>query len=465
MVFTSGATTYDFSTNSVAYGNRILSIEHHEEPYNDYAYIILKDSQSNIPDLRGFWTEIGYGDTTTGPVNEYLQSQTSLLYVKRRRHVTAQGELYLVLECEGLWTRLEQHLTRLGSAPYFQKSYPTISNETVYNILSAVLTEAGLSLVSPCPVDDLIIDTFVPYFDINTRPYERARGILKRLIQLTKCYLRTPSATGTQFGLVYPQAADAVNLTYNSHSSPYFFKYSGREPVLVPNHFVVYGNRGADGNWSSIITSASPNGVSQTDIDALYEVYHISIAPAMTVQADVNNQAAVRLARHRAENGEGVALIPHDCRVELYDKLAFVDNRGGGTTYPVNITTTLQRVGGLVHHYQPGKYQLEVHIGGVSTTGLFSYDNLIPGGYNIGDLSAEEKEQQDAFKEILKRIESMKSFNPMAEKKLDLWNRFNPPPQEPTIPKGPDKGYWDVDVDVNGMNPIERDLENPEHYR
>ena len=376
MLFTSGdgLTTKDFSTNSVAFGNRILSIKHHEEAYNDYAVVILKDPDSIIPNIRGYWTEIGYGDTT-GAGNEYSGSQTARLYVKHQRHVTAQGKLYTALELEGLWTRMHQTIIRIGSAPLFQSTYDGTTN-TVYSILKLIFTHAGLSLPVASPVDDGIINTLKPIFALNENPYERVKSVVFRLIGLTRCYLRPPSATGLEFGVVWPQAGDAVALTYYSGQSPYFHTFMERAAALVPNHWVVYGNQGTDGDWTGLITSAAPDGVSQADIDALYEVYAIALAPDMTLQAEVNTQAAVRLIRTRAENESGIALIPHDCRLELYDKLAFVDSRGGGTTYPTNNMT---RVGGLVHTYEPGKYQLEIHLGGASTTEKFAADTIIQG--------------------------------------------------------------------------------------
>lgn len=97
MLFTSkdGLTTKDFSTDSVAFGNRVnATCTHHEEPYNEYAIIYLNDRDSAIPDLRGYWTEIGYGIT-----GDY--SSTSRLWVKHQRHTTMSGELTTVLELEG----------------------------------------------------------------------------------------------------------------------------------------------------------------------------------------------------------------------------------------------------------------------------------------------------------------------------------------------------------------------------
>ena len=55
LVFTSkdGGTTVDLSTDSATYGNRILLIDHVEEPYNDFATIIFRNVDRLIPSVKG----------------------------------------------------------------------------------------------------------------------------------------------------------------------------------------------------------------------------------------------------------------------------------------------------------------------------------------------------------------------------------------------------------------------------
>ncbi len=420
LLFTSkdGLTTYDLSTNSAVYGNRILKIDFREEPFNDYGKIFLQDYDSNIPNLKGYWTEIGYGDKIGA---NYEKADLPRLYVKHQHHVSASGNLYTILELEGLWTKMWESFTLgIGSAPLYQLTWDGTVN-TIYTIMKAVIAQAGLSLPVNCPVNDGIISTLFPFlFSINDSAYESVKQIMYRLITMTKCYLRPPSATGLQFGVVYPQAADAAVLTYYSNQIPYFKVFTERSPVLVPNHFIVYGNRGTDGDWTELLTSASPHGVSQADIDALYEVSAIALAPDMTVQADVDLQADVQLIRALAEKDSGVAIIPHDCRVELYDKLAFIDNRRTpSTTYP---SGTMTRVAGLRHIFQPGKYDLEVYLGGLSTTDPVSMpDTLIYSRWSEGaplpttekiklaalrDIEAASREQREALQELRNAEES-----------------------------------------------------------
>jgi len=376
MLFTSkdGLTTKDFSTDSSAFGNRILAIDHQEEAYNEYALVLLRDYDSTIPDITGYWTSIGYG-LTTGAGNEYSGTQTPRLWVKHQRHVSAGGKLLTVLELEGQWAKLRDGLLRMGTAPYYTQSYDG-STDSVYDVLLALLIEVfgGTNPLSATPPDDGIIDTLLPVFTVNNPPFEYAAGSVYRLIKLTKCFLRNrfnASYPENTFQVVYPQAADAADETYYSNptlgSTSGFYSFMERNPALVPNDILVFANRSADGTWASIVTGEA---VSQADIDKYDTAYHIAIAPDVTTEAMADKLAQAILARVRAEQDTGLAVVPHDGRVELYDKAAFVDNRGGAVTYPSN---SLTRVGGLHHIYQPGKYLLEIYLGGVSNTAMDEY--------------------------------------------------------------------------------------------
>ena len=359
MLFTSkdGLTTKDFSSDSGVYGDRILSIDHQEEAYNEYAVVLLSNDDTLVPDITGYWTEIGYG-LTTGSGNEYSGTQTSRLWVKYQRPVSIAGRVFTMLELEGCWKVARENPILLGNEPEYKKDYST---DTIYSIIGYILAELAMTVDALGGVDDLIINTLTPNFTINSQPYENARGILYRLIRLTKCYLRCQM--GLAFKVVYPQSGDAVVITYNRDSAPYFYSVIDRQPSLVPNHFYVFGNAGTDGLWTSIVTGSA---VSQPDIDKYRDTPNLAIAPAFTTQDQCNLLASARLLRARAEQNTGVITVPHDGRVELYDKVAAVDNfPASPVTYPSN---SLTRVGGLHHIYQPGKYDLEIYLGGVSNT-------------------------------------------------------------------------------------------------
>lgn len=332
LVFTSkdAGTTVDMSTDSSAYGNRILLIDHTEEPYDDFATIIFRNHDRTIPSMKGYWTEVGYGyntGTVESPNYEYLGDGTNepappRLWIKHQQTVSSGGKLWEVLELEGMWAKLREQPIRLGDPPLYTKSYTT---DTIYTIIGYILAELSMSLAALAE-DDSIINDFQPQFDIDTQPFEYAASLIYRLLNMTASYLK--ALDDLEFEIKYPQSSDAVDLTFYSDQAPYFHEYVERDNVLVPNHFLVYGNEGDDGLWLNYISSASPYGVDAAEIAAYDEIYRIVLAGALTSQSDVNGRAASLLARAKFEAMAGRMYAPHDARLELYDRIEIYDSRG-----------------------------------------------------------------------------------------------------------------------------------------
>lgn len=316
LLFTSadGNTTYDYSSDQA--NRRILSIDHQEEPYNDYASIILRNDDKTIPDLKGYWTEIGYGYICAGDTARY--SQTSRLWVKHQQEINAQGKRVVLLELEGMWSKAREMPIRIGNPPFYTTNYTT---DTVYGIITAVLTEISMTLAALVE-DDSIINTLQPQFDINTQPFERAGQILYRLINTTKSYLRSKQTL--EFEVKYPQTTDTADIEYFSDRAPYFYEYMERKNVLIPNHVYCFANEGADGLWADIITGEATDA---TEIAAYGTIVMVAVAPELTTQADADNRAAAILARAEMEALAGRMYAPHDCQVELYDKIGVFDSR------------------------------------------------------------------------------------------------------------------------------------------
>ena len=331
LLFTSydGQTTYDLSPDG-AYGKRILLIDHNEEPYNDYAVIVLRNYDRGLPtNLTGYWTEIGHGDVT-GEGNEYVA--TARLWVKHHQEVSAGGKLLTILELEGMWAKLRETYFRLGNPPYYrarnidpEEGDYDLEDSTPYGIVGKVLAEIvpAMSLAALVE-DDGIVNTYVPDFVINeTEIFEDGGGIVYRLIKMTKSFLK-PDAT-LEFEVKYPQTTDAVDLTYYSSQSPYFYEYTERKNLLVPNHIYLLANAGTDGLWTNVILAEA----SDADSIARYgDAPMVVQAPGIDSQGDADNRAAVILSRIKAEVLAGMLVIPHDCRMELYDVPQINDSRG-----------------------------------------------------------------------------------------------------------------------------------------
>lgn len=320
-----GDSDVDLSTDSSAYGNRIILIDSVEEVYNDYATIIFRNKDRDIPNILGYWVEIGWGYTTGGG-DEYLGDGTNepappRLWVKHQQTISAGGKLWELLELEGMWTLLRETLIRVGSPPLYTNSYTT---DTIYDLIGIILGEIDPALtLNALGEDDSIIDSLQPQFDINAQPFEYADALIYRLLNMTASYLKP--LDDLEFEIKYPQDSDSVDITFYSNQAPYFYEYMERKNVLVPNHIYVYGNEGADGLWTSYLTGEA---VDQDEVDGYYDIIRIVLSGSLTQQADVDARAAALLGRVKFEQLAGRMIAPHNGIVELYDKISVLDYRG-----------------------------------------------------------------------------------------------------------------------------------------
>jgi hypothetical protein len=189
------------------------------------------------------------------------------------------------------------------------------------------LEEGGFT-INTLSQNDGIINSFSPIFTINPMDFENLAGIIYRLIQMTKSFLR--ESEGLTFEIVYPQSSDTYNETYYSFQAPYFKEYTEKSNLLIPNSIVVFCNVGDDGNYSpdTMITGTAKD----TDSINFYEeeVIEYHLAPFISTLGDANNRASAILQRYKYEVLAGRLVLPfHDCRVELYDRIQVVDSRKG----------------------------------------------------------------------------------------------------------------------------------------
>lgn len=337
MLFTSydGLTTVDLSKDSSAYGNRILLIDHYEEAYNDYAIVILRNYDRILPDIKGYWTQIGYGDITdTG--NEYAgdgvnggSESTPRLWVKHQQIVSVAGKLLTILELEGMWAKLRETLLRMGTAPFYEAKTDDddfSAAKTPYDLIDYILINEIDPVMSldALAEDDSMMDTLEPDFEVNTnRRFQYAGEVIYDLIKMTKSYLK-PKA-GLAWEVKYPQSSDSVNLTYYNDMAPKFREWMERGSVVLPNRIYVFANAGADGLWTDIITGQADDSDSQGEYGIVSD---IALAPEVTTQADATARAEAILTRSEAEVIAGKLIITHDCQMELYDRIAVSDSRG-----------------------------------------------------------------------------------------------------------------------------------------
>lgn len=331
LVFTSkdGNTTHDYSLTTPS-NNRLKYLEHWELPSDDFAIIVLANEDLSIPDLRGFYVDIGYGFDTSDHGGSGLEVSTvARLWVEHQQYVSEPGRLIVVLTLEGVWRRMMRKLiVSIGEAPDFTHKF---TDKTYYQILEFIIEdELGYTLQPLGLHDDGIMGTTIPEFEINKTIFEYAGLNVERIMNHTKSYLR--ARANLIFQVRYPLASADVEFSkygdsvqnYFSDQEFVFYVYDEKKSVLVPNHIIVHGNQNSDtGDWDNVVTGfAKDIGANEQ------EVVEIHQSGGLKSQGDIDNLASAILSRYQAQSASGRLVIPHDCRLELYDRIAIFDSRG-----------------------------------------------------------------------------------------------------------------------------------------
>ncbi len=268
--------------------------------------------------------------------NEYGMYPT--LWVKNQQIVSSPGSVVCQLYCEGMWMQLREQRVMVsggnmalvtdpanlaGNTPYLDDTFD--ATKTIYELIESTIESAFSWTLNASPaVDDGILNAFRPTFSINVPEFEMAARLLYRLISMTKCYLRQKA--NTTWEIVFPQDTDTVDETYYSASADGhpFFEYLEKINEVLPNRIVVFANNTDDNpDWPNVIV-----GDTGAYTGNYVEVLEPHLAPMITGQVDANNRAEAILVRLKAEGLAGRVVIPHDCRVEPYDRVAAYDERG-----------------------------------------------------------------------------------------------------------------------------------------
>jgi len=323
------ATPYIFvridSANYSSNTGKLLGIEHHELQYSSDAVIILRNDDRSLDDvdLVGQDVGVGYGHVTSVG-NEY-EDMTSRMYVKSQHFHSFEGKCICVLQCEGVWDVLrEKRAILLADPPSYDVVYDR--TKTIYELIKMLLASCDYDLDPLGDQDDGIINDFKPYFELNYFPYENIASIIYRLIQMTKCFIRAKSVG--DFKIIYPHEDDDVDEKYYSRKAHFFHEYTEKKNLLIPNKVAVYGNRDETGiPWENPVVGTAEDADQIAKYDA-GEILWTFPAPTILTEEDATNRAAAILARFKGETLAGRLVVPHDARVELYDRVRIYDSRG-----------------------------------------------------------------------------------------------------------------------------------------
>ncbi|KKL19509.1 hypothetical protein LCGC14_2464760, partial [marine sediment metagenome] len=217
--------TEDFSF-AVGTSNRLIQCQFHEYLYDDYGFVVLRNNDLAIPDLKGWWVEPGFGADTSvggfgGSGEEYEKIRR--YWVTNQQKISAPGNQIVILQFEGIWRRMMRHLMlTLGISPVFGATM----QKTIYDILEFFIEEnlkadvassgdrayMASTLEAIGDQSDTIIDIITVFFDLNEHYIESVGEIMQRAQNLTKCYLRVKK--GMVFEVRYPQTSDSGDATY-----------------------------------------------------------------------------------------------------------------------------------------------------------------------------------------------------------------------------------------------------------
>ena len=320
---------------AVNYGSRLEYFEYHEEAYRDRAIIGLsnRDNALDSLDLDGQEFEMKLGYDTTAQSGSATDTATyPTLWVKSHQIISVEGERIYQIYAEGMWMRLREQKVIAGVTGPQNELYSNVFNRThtVYGLMKLIIEGALGWTLTASPPDDEIIDIFRPVFEVNSMPFENAAALLYRLIWMTKEYLR-PRASKT-FQCVYPQTSDAVDETYYSYQAHWFTEYVEKTILLIPNSIVVLCNQDLDtGEWNTVNYKVIIGTATDATQIAKYaggaEIVEVFRAGSINNQYWADLRAAAILTRLKSEILAGRLVIPHDARVELYDKVRVQDAR------------------------------------------------------------------------------------------------------------------------------------------
>lgn len=352
-VFTSQGegTAYDYSFDPTVTTNRLEYIEYRQEPFDDYAQFMLRNEDLVVPDLRGYWVDLGIGANTDSGLRYGTYPR---LWVKRQHTLSGgtkeqRANLKVILELEGVWNILREMSVLIGDAPFYNDNNGQLTGKTIYGILEYLiettfsdLTGLSFTLDALGDQDDTVINSLIlepekdpenPFLNQNAPDsFETFADVFERLFAWTGCYLRAKD--GLAFKVIYPQSTDAVNETYYSSLTDghVFYENTERQFVKAPGRIKVFSDQSGDGSWDPFI-----EGEAFSD-DYTNEVFTGEYVPIIDIKADGNgvltsqavadNLATFILNKHLAETFGGRTIVPHDSRVELYDKILVEDSRG-----------------------------------------------------------------------------------------------------------------------------------------
>lgn len=326
---TYGATSYTYDRN------RILDINHLEEPFTQKLELVLDNSDGILTalDLKGFKGIISYGAVASG--NEY--SACAPLWVIAQRLESIQGRLICQLSLLGIPNLLAEDK---ASESYLPEETDT---KTVKTLIGEILG-ATLACYSHCTAylvvwdsEDSLINTYKPKDSFRIYIGGSRLAAIKRLLDYTKCVMRAqadgkihifnPTVSGTTYDYEYSLAT--------GHT---FFAKTYRKRLVIPNYIVVKSQKDDTPQYSGLAQDSESYALLPK------RDYH---QMRLESNSQANDMAAAILSKYQLWSEMGAADVPMNVGSEVFDYVRVIDQREND--YRVG------NIGHLARHYNANK--------------------------------------------------------------------------------------------------------------
>jgi len=376
----------------------IMSIEHIESVQGGSAVIVVNTANQQYPPgaFKGLRLIIswGYGD-------ELIESAP--LWVVTEKHNSEPGKNTVELQCLDQISLLAQGILvkslteaeegTLGPPMWNIPNAPADASTaaTILEIITEIMT--GLQSV--------ILDKSDGRIDVDKPPYavqmnQKRLEIILDLLDRTQCgmYMRSDG-----LHIKYLDPDGTTDYIYSLATHPFFIA-AGGDGYALPNYFIAVDRYPQGFDQSTYFGSAR---------DAESSAWFGTVAIAAedeSIESDdqAADIAALALSRAQSAVGGGAVVAPMNCGQELYDIVEVLDTRTNNTIRG--------RVGRIIRHWQPGEYNIEVDLVGITRISSISQLRwlwLAEWPYRMIDRLFNRNQQ---FRPVLNLVRTL--FNPQA---------------------------------------------------
>lgn len=304
---------------------------------------------SNLAVMHPGVLQAARGDEVTikwGYVGSDSMVESPPLWVVSDSGLSEPGIGRLTYNCVGWWELLAG--SRTISDPSDADAHPPIwpRDTTVRGILNELLQgRASVFLDS----DDGIINVYRPYYEVDGLP--SVLTTIRNLLDMTLSYIRIRD---NGFHIVYPAASDPITWTYELDGHQ-FFTRSHTAKISIPNRMVVVPELPTVDSTPDFVGVA----LDSDSIDKIGYMDMITLEEGVLSAGEANSRASTLMARLKAENSDGIAIVPMNIGQELYDKVRLIDLRLG-------IESPMEHFVGMIRRvWTSNQYAMEMGLGGL----------------------------------------------------------------------------------------------------